>query len=398
VFKSIAEISLIQLKKGSSELYRAGMPKISGSDIHKIEGNPNSGDIVVVSDSNGKSIGWGPYNAEGFTPVRLLAMESENLDGFDLEHLLDIRISEAASLRQIMRLPSQNTNAYRLINSEGDRLSGLIVDVYGNVVVIFSEASWTEIHRKTIENAIQKHLKPEMIIWRPMAGELIQDGWESFNQNENGHFEGVIIKELGLNYKVALGSGQKTGYYCDHRENRALIRELARGRRVMDAFCYTGGFALNASIGGAQKVVGIDSSESAIELAQENARLNQINDVSFNRMEALTALNGAHGFDLIILDPPKLAPSVKELDAAISHYKHLNREAIKALPTDGLLFTASCSAALGMDRFTEVLRQAANEAERRISILKSSGTGPDYPTHPSYPEGNYLTCLLVCVL
>jgi 23S rRNA (cytosine1962-C5)-methyltransferase len=270
--------------------------------------------------------------------------------------------------------------------------------VYGNVVVVFSEASWTEIHQKIIKDAIQKHLNPESVIWRPMAGELIQDGWQSYSQNQNSHFEGVIIKELGLNYKVALGSGQKTGYYCDHRENRALIRDLSRGRRVMDAFCYTGGFALNASVGGAQKVLGIDSSESAIELARENARLNQINDVSFNRMEALTALKDARGFDLIILDPPKLAPSAKELDAAVSHYKHLNREAIKALPADGLLFTASCSAALGMNRFTEILGQAADEADRRISILKSSGTGPDYPTHPSYLEGNYLTCILVGVL
>ncbi len=397
MFKSIAEICLVQLKKGTSDSFRAGMPRIPSSAIYKIEGKPNTGDIVVVSDINGKSIGWGPYNAEGDTPVRLLAMESENLDGFDLDHLLDIRITEAASLRKTMRLPSQNTNAYRIINGEGDRLSGLTVDVYGDVVVIFSEASWTEIHREIIERAVLKHLNPESVIWRPMAGELVQDGWQSFSQNQTGHFDGVIIKELGLNYRVALGSGQKTGYYCDHRENRALIRDLSRGRRVMDAFCYTGGFALNASVGGAQKVLGIDSSESAIELARENARLNQINDVSFKRIEALTALNDAHGFDLIILDPPKLAPSDKELDAAVLHYQHLNREAIKALPTDGLLFTASCSAALGMDRFTEILRQAADEAERRISILKSSGTGPDYPTHPSYPEGNYLTCLLVGV-
>lgn len=398
MFKSIAEISLVQLKKGSSDLYRAGLPRINADAIQKIEGKPNTGDIVVVSDLDGKSIGWGPFNSKGNTPVRLLAMESEKFDGFDLDHLLDVRISEAAALRKTMRLPSQNTNAYRLINSEGDRLSGLTVDVYGNVVVIFSEAAWTEIHREIIETSIQKELNPEALIWRPMAGELVQDGWESFSQTQNGHFEGVIIKELGLNYRVSLGSGQKTGYYCDHRENRALIRELARGRRVLDAFCYTGGFALNASVGGAQKIVGIDSSEAAIELAQENARLNQLNDVSFNRMEALTALNDAHGFDLIILDPPKLAPSDKELEAAVSHYKHLNREAIKTLPQDGLLFTASCSAALGMDRFTEILSEAADEAERRISILKSSGTGPDYPTHPAYPEGNYLTCLLVCVL
>jgi len=398
MFTSIAEISLVQLKKGVSDPYRAGLPRISADAIQKIEGKPNTGDIVVVSDLSGKSIGWGPYNTDGNTPVRLLAMETEKFDGFDLDHLLDVRISEAATLRQTMRLPSQSTNAYRLINSEGDRLSGLTVDVYGNVVVVFSEAAWTEIHRELIEASIQKELSPKTIMWRPMAGEHIQDGWESFAHNQKGELEGVIIKELGLNYNVSLGSGQKTGYYCDHRENRIMIRELARGRRVLDAFCYTGGFALNACVGGAQQIVGVDSSGAAIDLARENARLNQLDNVTFNRMEALTALNDAHGFDLIILDPPKLAPSDKELEAAVSHYKHLNREAIKALPRDGLLFTASCSAALGMDRFTQILSEAADDAERRISILKSSGTGPDYPTHPAYPEGNYLTCLLVCVL
>lgn len=398
MFKSISEICLIQLKKGASDHPRSGHPLIASNLINRIEGNPQGGDIVVVSDNHGKSIGWGPYNPDSNVAIRLLALETEDLDGFDLDHLLDVRIQEAAALRHSLGLPSQDTNAYRLLNSEGDRISGLIVDIYGDLTIVFSSAHWTEKHRAVIEEALQKNLGSETILWHPMPGELIQDGWTQTKNEQNGHLEGVLIQELGLTYKIALGTGQKTGYFCDHRENRSMIRRLARGRRVLDVFCYTGGFSLNAAIGGAQQVVGVDSSEQAVELAQENARMNNIGEVDFHRMEALSALGSAANYDLIILDPPKLAPSKAELDNAIIHYRHLNRDAIRVLPKNGLLFTASCSAALTMERFVEVIRDAARDADKRVSILKTSGAGPDHPIHPAFPEGNYLTCLLVGVL
>jgi len=395
-----SEITLINLKRGRAKPFWHGNPLVYSGAIHSVDGHPQAGSIVIVNDDQGQPVGWGIFNPHSQYRVRLLAFAGEAIfHDRALLPLLTERLQAARNLRRTFGLPSSETNAYRLLNSEGDRTTGLTVDMYGLVAVVASSALWTELYRREVEAAIAKVLASQRIIWHPMTGPLQRDSWQPSARGVIGKTHlGVQIQELGITYKVMLGRGQKTGFYCDQRDNRKLIRELSRGRQVLDIFCYTGGFALNAAKGGAQKVAGVDTSKAAIELAQENARLNDLQDIQFQRGDALSVLHQERQVDLIILDPPKLAPSRRELAHALRHYQRLNREALRLLKPGGLLFTCSCSAALKLEAFRDILREAAHQAERTITILKVTSAGPDHPVHPAFPEGHYLTCLLIAVV
>ena len=295
-----------------------------------------------------------------------------------------------------------------------------------------------EAHRETVLAALRSVLgRNQRIVWRRSESRLQQDGWTQTGHNaqdEEGEEKKVWVKELGLRYKVDLEAGQKTGAYPDQRETRAVIRGLARGKRVLDLFCYTGGecprsvtllttpihsclscryrpfsatagFALNAGIGGCVEAVGVDSSGGAIELATENARANGLDStVRFLKADALKFLEEAHArgeqFDLVILDPPKLAPSRQHLRGALRKYTALNAAALSVLnPKGGLLLTCSCSSAVTTtkDQLLEVVKGAASQRGKQISLLRTGGAALDHVISPHCLESSYLTSLLLAV-
>lgn len=380
-----------------------GHPLVYSGAVARVEGAPQAGDMVRVCDHDGNEIGLGAYNPYSDYRVRLLVWSAEAVADESVRAYVARRAREARELRAALGLPSRETSAYRLLNSEGDRCSGLTVDCFHAVddeakciVTVSSSAWWTEQYRAEICAALEEVITPEHVCWRQSRAPLAQDGWKECG-DERTVAPRVIVSEHGVRYVTEPGSGQKTGFYCDQRENRLLVRGLARGRRVLDAYCYTGGFALNAALGGAASVVGIDTSERVLALARENATLNNLTNVRFERADARAVLNGGDRYDLIILDPPKLARTRQHVPSALSVYRGLCADAARRLSAGGLLVVCSCSSAIGAEELRHALREAGREARRPMTVLTETHAAPDHPVPPAFPEGQYLTCL-VCAL
>ncbi len=347
------------------------------------------------------------------------------------------RVATAWATRRALGLPSEETDCFRLVNGEGDRLSGLAADVFGSVCVVASSALWCERHRGAIVAALEAELAGAgiRVVWRRSEARLKQDGFVMEEKGEGekegpvdvkaaAQEEGAFVwgREGGLRYKIFPELGQKTGFYCDQRENRALLGSLARGKRVLDLFCYTGGYALAAGRGGAREVVGVDSSALAVDTAAENARANGLDGaVSFVRGDVLDYVRGleAEGaeeeggggggmgiipegrlFDIVVADPPKLAPTRRDLPRALHKYAKINRAAMAALRPGGLLFTHTCSAALTQapDAFRDMVRKSANDLGRSLTVLRVTHAAPCHAMNPSYPENEYLTAMLCVVV
>ncbi|AQK68777.1 S-adenosyl-L-methionine-dependent methyltransferase superfamily protein [Zea mays] len=368
-------LAKVILKKGKTQIFRDGSPMVYSGAVNRIIGRPppKSGDIVLVADGTEKPIGWGLYNSVSMFCVRLMQLEEEARRdptcALNMERLLEARISSAVGLRHSLGLPSADTNAYRLINSEGDRLSGLIVDIFADVAVIASSAAWVEKYRQEIQFLVSKVNGVSHIKWRPSTD---------------------ILKEEGLDIS-------------EHKEPASTCSTV-KDQRVLDLCCYSGGFALNAAKGGADNVIGIDSSGSALDLANENIVLNELNQgkVSFVKGDATTFMKGAISenelWDLVILDPPKLAPRKKVLQSASGMYRSLNALAMQVVKPGGLLMTCSCSGAMTQSgMFLKTIQGAASMAGRKVTVLRQAGAACDHPIDPAYPEGQYLSNYLLRV-
>lgn len=318
-------IAKVVLKKGKTQLFKDGSPMVYSGAVDRIISRPppKTGDVVLVADGTEKPIGWGLYNSVSMFSVRLMQLEEEALKdpscALNIQKLIEKRIDAARELRKSLGLPSAYTNAYRLVNSEGDRLSGLIVDVFGDIAVIASSAAWVEKYRPEVEACIRKINDINHVKWRPSFDILKEEGIDVSNFKEmlpSTCPERTKVMENGISYAISL-DGQKTGFYADQRENRHFISTISNGQRVLDVCCYSGGFALNAVRGGAMNVIGVDSSLAALELARENIVLNNMDQkkISFMREDAIefmkSALSSNEIWDIIILDPPKLAPRKK---------------------------------------------------------------------------------------
>ncbi|KAG0471541.1 hypothetical protein HPP92_016087 [Vanilla planifolia] len=406
-------LAKVILKQGKAQLFKDGSPMVYSGAIDRIIGQPppKTGDVVLVADGSEKPIGWGLYNSVSMFCVRLMQLEEELIRdascALDMEKLLERRLDDAIKLRRSLQLPSADTNAYRLVNSEGDRLSGLIVDVFGDVAVVASSAAWVEKYRPQIELYISKISNINLIKWRLNVDILKEEGLEISdykNIKECPDLGTYKINENGISFLVSL-DGQKTGFYADQRDNRCLIHAISKNLRVLDVFCYSGGFALNAAAGGADHVIGIDSSLPALELAKENVQLNNLDPdkISFLKEDAAEFMKCAASknelWDLVILDPPKLAPRRKVLQSASGMYRRLNSLAMQITKRGGLLMTCSCSGAMTQSGlFLRILQATASMSGRKITVLRHSGAGCDHPIEPSYPEGAYLTNYLLRVL
>ncbi|KAM1350366.1 hypothetical protein ACFX2F_004325 [Malus domestica] len=406
-------VARVVLKKGKTQLFKDGSPMVYSGAVDRIIGRPppRTGDIVLVADGAEKPIGWGMYNSVSMFSVRLMQLEEEATRdlscALNMEKLLETRINEAIELRKSLGLPSVSTNAFRLVNSEADRLSGLIVDIFGDVAVVASSAAWVEKYKAEVEACISRIDKVNYVNWRPSLEVLKEEGLDVSNYKERDPSicpQRTKVMENGIFYSISL-EGQKTGFYADQRENRQFISTISDGQKVLDMFCYSGGFALNAARGGAANVIGVDSSLPAIELAKENVALNNMDPqrITFLKEDASEFMKGAlsrnESWDIVILDPPKLAPRKKVLQNASGMYRNLNSLAMQLTKRGGLLMTCSCSGAMTQSgMFLRILQGAASAAGRKITVLRDAGAACDHPIDPSYPEGRYLSNVLLRVL
>ncbi|ESQ29843.1 hypothetical protein EUTSA_v10011478mg [Eutrema salsugineum] len=406
-------VAKVVLKKGKTQLFKDGSPMVYSGAVDRIIGKPppQTGDVVIVADGSENPIGWGLYNSVSMFCVRLMQLQHESTRdpccALNIEKLVEARITQALELRNSLGLPSATTNAYRLVNSEGDRLSGLIVDVFGDIAVVASSAAWLEKYRSQVEACLRSVHGINHINWRPSLDVLKEDGFDisSLKQTQSSNLpQRLMVVENGISYAISL-EGQKTGFYTDQRENRHLISTISAGKRVLDLCCYSGGFALNAARGGATSVVGIDSSSPALELARENVILNHMDPgkVVFLKQDSIEFMKGAlsreETWDIVILDPPKLAPRKKVLQNAAGMYRNLNSLAMRLTRSGGLMMTCSCSGAMTQSgKFLGILQSAAAMAGKKITVVREAGAASDHPLDPSYPQGQYLSNILLRVL
>lgn len=416
-------MGVVVLKRGKGRFFRQQRSSMVYSGAVAAAIPPAGGvlataDPVVVVDGVHAMVGYGFFNTTSIFQVRLLRhgeLEHFNVED-DIRHLL----ADALALRSALGFPNAETDAFRLVNGEGDRLSGLVVDVYDAHLVVSSSAAWCERYRKEIERGLAA-IVPEnaCIIWRRSIDRLRQDGFEEAEneasglESEDNHQPGGIVAvENGVKYTLpfrTLHSGQKTGHYTDQRDARAFLRSLLSSQvkqrehvRALDLFSYTGGFGLSAALAGAS-VVCVDSSARAIELGEENARLNSVGDaIQFIRSD-ISKFLASHSleeqYDVVVVDPPKMAPTAKSLPRATRKYRALNASAIQRIRPGGFLLTCSCSAAVAREKglFVDIVQKAAADVGRDVALLKSFGSAADHPVAPDAIDGDYLTaCLFVC--
>lgn len=371
------------------------------SDISSAEG-AGRGAAVLVKDRAGHVLGTALYSSSSQIAIRLLTREA--LDGFDaVLELIRQRLKGALAYRQQV---VRDSDAYRLVFSEGDFLPGLIVDRYNDVLSfqVLTQAMDTDSMRKIIIPTLVDQINPAAVVERvePHVREL-----EQLPRRETGLIEGskaaTIVTMNGVRFHYKATEGQKTGAFLDQRENYAAVAQYARGE-ALDVFCYQGGFALHLAPR-CSRVTGVDSSREALEMAENNAAINadrlcgqEIEWIEANAFDLLKDYAaGGHQYDTIVLDPPAFAKSRKTLETALRGYKELNLRALKMLRPGGVLVTCSCSYHVGETDFLEVVGAAAVDARRSIRILEKRGQAKDHPVVVNVPETSYLKCLICTV-
>ncbi len=382
------------LKPGRERLVCGGNPWIFSHALERVEpANLEPGAAVEVCQSSGALLGHGYYNPATTIAVRILSWGA----ALKPNEILEYRLNRAFQLRRL--IIRDDTDCYRLVNGEGDGLPGIVVDCYGDVLVMQLLTAGAERMREELAGCLLRLVKPRSIIERSQGAVRKQEGLADRTGVLAGEQVGeTVVTENGLKIAVDFVHGQKTGYFLDQRENRARLAGLANGARVLDAYCYSGGFALAAVRAGARRVVAVDTSARTLSWARRNLELNgyPADAVQFIHGEAdkYMAANAA-SFDLIVLDPPPLARSIKDAPRAEHLYTELNALALRALAEDGYLMTFSCSVHFRGDDFIRAVRTAQAKAARQMRVLAHPGPGPDHPVLLGHVEGEYLTGLLL---
>ena len=389
---------MIHLKKGRERSLKRRHPWIFSGAIEKVTGSPAAGDTVEVRDGSGQPLALAAYSPASQIRARVWTFDSrQKVDG----SLIRSRIEKALSLRKALDT-AKHTNAMRLVHGESDGLPGLIVDRYADVLVAQFLAAGTERWREEILGCLAELSGCEAIFERSDAEVRKLEGLEprvGFARGNRAASRCPIL-EHGLHYRVDVEQGQKTGFFLDQRENRQRVRSLTAGRDVLDGFSYTGGFAIAALAGGAKRVTAIESSAPAIEVAKENLAANPLDAAKvewlhadvFSMLRTLRDKN-AH-VDLIVLDPPKFAPTAAQARNAARAYKDINLLAFKLLSPGGLLATFSCSGGVPADLFQSIVAGAALDAGVDAKIIERFGPAGDHPVALEFPEGDYLKGLL----
>ena len=399
----MSKLACVHLRRGKEESLLRRHPWVfSGAIDHIAEGDKAlaEGDVVDVITKGGEFIARGHYQI-GSIAVRVLTFEEEAIDARWWEE----RIAHAKALRESLGMVNNaDTTCYRLVHGEGDLLPGLVVDVYGRTAVVQCHSVGMYHSRLLIADAIRKAYGEEIEAIYDKSSQTLPfkadlgaiDGY-LWGRSENPD---AVVLENGLKFKVNWEEGQKTGFFIDQRVNRDLVRQYSRGRKVLNTFCYTGGFSVAALAGGATEVVSIDLSERAVKLADENVRLNFGDEakheaIACNAVEYLKDIDS--DYDLIILDPPAFAKHHKVLGNALQGYKKINARALQKIRPGGILFTFSCSQAVSRELFRTTIFTAAAIAGRKVRIIGQLTQPADHPINIYHPEGEYLKGLVVYV-
>lgn len=388
------------LKRGEDRRLRAGHLWVYSNEVDT-ERSPlkslTPGQSVEIRDSQDKVIGCGYANPHSLISARLVSRDAEH--GLD-ESLLVHRFKVALALRE--RLYPQPY--YRLVHAESDGLPGLVVDRYGDVCVVQINTAGMEAVKSAIVHALQRVVAPSHILLRCDSSMRALEGLDSYVEWAEG--EGVDeleLEENGVRFTAPATGGQKTGWFYDHRANRARLAPYCKGARVLDVFCYGGAWGVQAAVAGASEVVAVDSSEQALEYAQGNARLNGVEarfrTIRGDALQTLRALRAEREhFDVVVLDPPAFIKRRKDYRQGLQGYQQLNQAAMQLLSKDGLLVSASCSSHLDESDLLNLILSSARHLDRTAQILELGQQAPDHPVHAGMPETRYLKAAFARVL
>jgi 23S rRNA (cytosine1962-C5)-methyltransferase len=391
----------IVLKPKRARPFFGRHPWVLDSAVLRVDGAPADGAVVDLATHDGQFVGRGLWNSTSRLRVRLYAFDAATkLD----DALWQARIEAAIRLRRTLGLDDPAGSA-RLINSEGDDLSGLIVDRYGDYLAVQVTALAMASRLDTICDTLETLVAPRGILLRGAERGLAKlEGLHLADRLVRGTAPSgpIFVHEHGLRFGIDLTEGQKTGYYLDQRDNRHAAARYAQGRRVLDMFCYSGGFSVACAVAGrAASVLAVDSSAKATTLAKANADLNGAANVAvetadaFEKLDALLA--AGERFGLVVLDPPKFARSRASVDDALRAYHRINRAALGLLEPGGILVTCSCSGSVSRDDFLQMLAGVSQRGRRPIQLLECRGAAPDHPVSASCLEGEYLKCVIARV-
>jgi len=390
----------LRLKKNEDRRIRAGHVWVFSNEVDT-KATPldgfEAGQVIELQDSGGKSLGTGYINPHSLICARLVSRDP----GYVLDKsLLVHRLKVALSLREALF----HKPYYRLVYGEGDGLPGLIVDRYGDTLVAQINTAGMERVKADIVTALTDVLRPARIVFRNDSGGRELEGLDSYIETALGdEVDTVSLEENGVRFEAPILHGQKTGWFYDHRLNRARMQAYVRGKRVLDVFSYIGGWGVQAAAAGAGEVVCVDSSEEALAQLNRNAELNElaarVRTQQGDAFEVLKELRGARErFDVVILDPPAFIKRKKDVSAGQGAYQRLNQAAMQVLAKDGILISASCSYHLFRDNLKQILLQSSRHLDRGLTILEQGHQGPDHPLLPAVPETEYLKAFICRVL
>ena len=384
------------LRKTRESRVHSGHPWVFLSDIEKVEGEFENGDVVDVCSWRGTFLGKAFYNPKSQIALRMLTTHDEPIN----EEFWAKRVRDAWEYRKLLCDPM----SCRLIYSESDFIPGLIVDKFEDVLVMQSLCLGVEKWKNTIARLLVDIVRPRGIYERSDVPVRRLEGLEQ----TTGRIFGIIpdrveMKENGIKFLVDVKNGQKTGFFLDQKENRAAIEPFCPGARVLDCFCHNGSFSLHAAKFGARSVLGVDISEEAVEVCRENARINGLDNVAqfevhncFDHLRELT--DAKEKFDLVILDPPAFTKTRSAVEGALRGYKEINLRGLKLVREGGFLVTCSCSQHVSPAQFQEVINQAARDSKKKVRLVENRTQGHDHPILPASPETQYLKCMILQVM
>ena len=388
----------IRLRKGKEESLQRHHPWVFSGAIQSLPEGLEEGDLVIVETSSGETVGVGQWQI-GSIAVRMLQFGATALP----DDFFAVRLRNAWQMRKDLNLIRPDNDAFRLVHGEGDYLPGLIVDVYGNTAVMQAHTPGIHFMRRRIAGALTElpGLPIKNVYYKSETTLPYKAHLDPVNEYLAGDFDGALATENGLRFNIDWLRGQKTGFFLDQRENRSLLQQYAHGRKVLNMFCYTGGFSVYALRGNAQLVHSVDSSTKAIALTEANVDLNFPGDKRHEAYatDAFRFLDDMEdsAYDLIILDPPAFVKHRGAIQNGLRGYRRLNTAALRKIAPGGILFTFSCSQLVNKDMFRMSVFSAAEQAGRKVRILHQLTQAPDHPVDICHPEGEYLKGLVLYV-
>lgn len=388
----------IRLRKGKEESLQRHHPWVFSGAIQSLPEGLEEGDLVIVETSSGETVGVGQWQI-GSIAVRMLLFGATALP----DDFFAVRLRNAWQMRKDLNLIRPDNDAFRLVHGEGDYLPGLIVDVYGNTAVMQAHTPGIHFMRRRIAGALTElpGLPIKNVYYKSETTLPYKAHLDPVNEYLAGDFDGALATENGLRFNIDWLRGQKTGFFLDQRENRSLLQQYAHGRKVLNMFCYTGGFSVYALRGNAQLVHSVDSSTKAIALTEANVDLNFPGDKRHEAYatDAFRFLDDMEdsAYDLIILDPPAFVKHRGAIQNGLRGYRRLNTAALRKIAPGGILFTFSCSQLVNKDMFRMSVFSAAEQAGRKVRILHQLTQAPDHPVDICHPEGEYLKGLVLHV-